>query len=128
MPICVPTLGLEAGSRGASLEDLRKLFGSSLRRCRTARGLTQAGLAEATGLSLEMIGRLERGQTTPSFETLSTITSVLRLPIGALFGAEPTRDDSERGRLLGRIDRLLAETPDKELLRVEKVLAALLSD
>lgn len=85
-------------------------------------------MAEATGLSLEMIGRLERGQTTPSFETLSTIAAALHVPVGALFGVEPSRDDGERGELLGRIDRLLAEMPDKELRRVEKVLAALLCD
>jgi DNA-binding XRE family transcriptional regulator len=48
------------GQAGVALE-LRELFGTSLRQCRRARRLTQAQLAEATDLSLEMIGRLERG-------------------------------------------------------------------
>ena len=42
-------------------------------------GNTQAQLAEATDLSLEIIGRLERGVTAPSFETISALT---RLPFG----------------------------------------------
>lgn len=109
------------------MENLRKLFGSSLRGCRRARGLTQAQLAEATDLSLEMIGRLERGVTAPSFETIAALVDALKVPVAALFGARETRIEGERGECLGRIDRALANTPDNELRRIERVLAALLS-
>lgn len=75
--------------RGQEL-DLKELFGSSLRQCRRARGLTRAQLAEATELSLEMVGRLERGRTAPSFDTIAALANALKVPAAALFGAKPT--------------------------------------
>ena len=108
--------------------DLKELFGSSLRQCRRARGLTQAQLAEATELSLEMVGRLERGRTAPSFETIAALADALKVPAAALFGAQPTGIESERRELLDRINGLLAQTSDDDLRRVQRVLRALLSD
>lgn len=90
--------------------------------------MTQAALAEATNLSLEMIGRLERGVTAPSFETVAGLSASLRVPVAALFGARETQIEGERGQLLERIDRLLVEAPDRELRRIERVLVALLAD
>jgi transcriptional regulator with XRE-family HTH domain len=90
--------------------------------------MTQAQLAEATDLSLEMIGRLERGVTTPSFETIAALTAALQVPVAALFGAEPGETEGERGQVVARIRDLLARYPDRDLRRVERVLAALLSD
>jgi transcriptional regulator with XRE-family HTH domain len=87
--------------------ELRKLFGASLRRCRRSRGLTQAQLAEATDLSLEMIGRLERGLTGPSFETIAALASVLQIAPAVLFGAEPTEMEGHRREIIGRINNLL---------------------
>ena len=60
--------------------DLKELFGSSLRQCRRARGLAQAQLAEATKLSLEMVGRLDRGRTAPSFQTIAALADALKFP------------------------------------------------
>src|SRR5215472_6454966 len=93
--------------RGWALE-LRELFGTSLRLCRRARRLTQAQLAEATDLSLEMIGRLERGLTAPSFDTIVALTNVLRVAPAELFGAEPSAIRGERREILDRISKLLA--------------------
>jgi transcriptional regulator with XRE-family HTH domain len=114
-------------TRGVALE-LRELFGTSLRQCRRARRLTQAQLAEATDLSLEMIGRLERGLTAPSFGTLAALVEALQVAAAELFGAEPSAISGERRELLDRINKLLASASDAELRRAERVLAALLGD
>ena len=106
--------------------ELRELFGTSLRQCRRARRLTQAQLAEATDLSLEMIGRLERGLTAPSFDTIAALAKALQVVPAVLFGAEPSAITGARRELLDRINRLLASSSDEELKRVERVLAALL--
>jgi len=108
--------------------DLKELFGSSLRQCRRAKGLTQAQLAEATELSLEMIGRLERGRTAPSFETIAALARALNVPAAVLFGAASTGIESERRELLDRINGLLAKTSDEDLRRVQRVLRALLDE
>jgi hypothetical protein len=72
-----------------------------------------------------MIGRLERGRTAPSFETIAALTDALKVPAAALFGAERTGIESERRELLDRINRLLAQTSDDDLRRVQRVLRAL---
>jgi transcriptional regulator with XRE-family HTH domain len=108
--------------------ELRELFGTSLRQCRRARRLTQAQLAEATDLSLEMIGRLERGLTAPSLDTIAALANALQVAPAVLFGAEPTGITGKRRELLDRINTLLASSSDVELERVERVLAALLRD
>src|ERR1700745_1912571 len=100
--------------RGVALE-LKDLFGTSLRQCRRARRLTQAQLAEATDLSLEMIGRIERGLTAPSFETLAALAGPARSVVR--WGAE--RDHGRAARNHGRINKLLASTSDQELRRAE---------
>lgn len=45
-------------------------FGAVLLRYRTARGLTQAALAEAADIHLNTVGLLERGRTAPSLDVL----------------------------------------------------------
>jgi transcriptional regulator with XRE-family HTH domain len=113
--------------RGVALE-LRELFGTSLRQCRRARRLTQAQLAEATDLSLEMIGRLERGLTAPSFDTIAALVEALQIAPIELFGGEPGAITGERWEVLDRIAKLLASSSDAELRRAERVLNALLRD
>ena len=108
--------------------ELKELFGTSLRQCRRARRLTQAQLAEAADLSLEMIGRLERGLTAPSFETVAALATALQVAPAVLFGGEPSTITGERREVLDRISKLLASTSDRELKRAERVLAALLRD
>ena len=44
-------------------------FAVNIRQYRRVGGLTQAQLAEALGLSVEMVGKIERGTSSPSFET-----------------------------------------------------------
>jgi transcriptional regulator with XRE-family HTH domain len=106
--------------------ELRELFRSSLRQSRRSRGLTQAQLAEAADLSLEMIGRLERGLTAPSLETVAALAAALHVAPAVLFGAEPTGISGERRETLERINKLLASGSDAELKRAERVLGALL--
>ena len=124
MPL--PTLPLMLGRRVAL--ELRELFGTSLRQCRRARRLTQAQLAEATDLSLEMIGRLERGLTAPSFETVAALATALQVAPAVLFGGEPSTITGERREVLDRINKALASISDRELKRAERVLTALLRD
>lgn len=51
-------------------------FGSTIRRLREERGLTQAQLAEAADLSATYLGIIERGENVP------TLTVILRIAVG----------------------------------------------
>ncbi len=59
-------------------------IGSSIRRNRQEKGLTQEELAEAAGLSLKMIQKLEGGQKGFRMETVIRIAETLGVSIGSL--------------------------------------------
>ncbi|GAA0494671.1 helix-turn-helix domain-containing protein [Streptomyces sp. NPDC046215] len=66
--------------------------GPRLRRLRTRRGVTLAGLAEATGISKSTLSRLESGQRRPSLELLLPIAQAHQVPLDELVGAPDTAD------------------------------------
>lgn len=58
---------------------LQRLFGRNVRRLRRRRGLTQADLAAATGLSTSYIGRIETGRANARATTLAALATALRV-------------------------------------------------
>jgi transcriptional regulator with XRE-family HTH domain len=105
---------------------LREIFGSNLRHYRKARGLKQRELAERLGLSVNMVGNMERGEAAPSFETIEKIAAALEVPEAALFGADVlTLPTGERGRLLQRINAQLSKLNNDALARAAKLIRAM---
>jgi transcriptional regulator with XRE-family HTH domain len=70
--------------------------GPRLKRLRTQRGVTLAGLAEATGISKSTLSRLESGQRRPSLELLLPIAQAHRVPLDELVGAPESGDPRVR--------------------------------
>lgn len=68
------------------MSDLRVQVGNLVRHHREAGGLTQAELADRTERSVQLIGRIERGSSAPSFETLAGISLALNVQVRDLFG------------------------------------------
>ncbi len=64
--------------------ELQKNFGKRLRYLRRDRDLTQEQLAELIDLSVNAISLLERGRTSPSFETLVKLAKALNVDVGEL--------------------------------------------
>lgn len=108
------------------MPNLRQTFGRSVRRERTAKGLTQAQLAEQCDLSLDMIGRIERGDAAPSFETVEKLTAALGVSAPLLFGPIRSSRQSAPRPPLDRVVERLEKLPEHELIWVERVLTALL--
>ncbi|CAG9262662.1 helix-turn-helix domain-containing protein [Paraburkholderia caribensis] len=69
---------------------IRLPVGEIIREWREQRGLTQVGLAEASGLSSQYISRLEIGRN-PSLETLAAIAEVLDCKVSELIAAAEER-------------------------------------
>jgi transcriptional regulator with XRE-family HTH domain len=67
---------------------LRVRFGRKLKYLRKKIDLTQEQLAEKTGLSVDFVGMIERGERAPSFETLETLAKVLKTKVSDLFAEE----------------------------------------
>ena len=61
-----------------------KKFAMRLKRLRADRKISQAGLAEKSGVSREYIARLELGQQDPSLGTLQKLAKALKVKVGEL--------------------------------------------
>lgn len=64
-------------------------IGKRIKACRKQRGMTQAGMADAIGLSTSFFGHIERGTRIPSLETLWRIAGELETSIELLLTGEP---------------------------------------
>lgn len=93
---------------------LQVLLGKRVRDLRREKRLTQQALADRTGLSLSMIGGIERGAKFPSPATFEKLARALGARPADLFDFEP-RDyvDEPRRRALKDLETALKEeTPD----------------
>lgn len=99
---------------------LRQQVGHLIKHHREGAGLTQAELAERINRSVNLVGRIERGDAAPSFETLEALSEALNTPVREFFGAGDFhvggRQRDGLARLLGRaaaLDRTDLEWLDK---------------
>lgn len=105
---------------------LLKLLGANIRQYRKISGLTQAQLAERVELSVEMVGKMERGVASPSLDTIGNLSLALDVSPAALFGSSVDVSGSgARSDLLREIGCHLAQMNLDELEKAEKVLVAL---
>lgn len=105
--------------------DLKHALGANIRHHRRSKGMTQEALAERVDVSIETIGKIERGAGAPSFDTVERIAAALSLPPLALFGVgEDAAPQGERGRLLARINATLSNMNDDQIARAAKMLEA----
>lgn len=66
---------------GSNYREMKKVkmdsVGANIRKCRLSKKLRQEDLAEKANLSVTYVGMIERGEKTPSLETLVTILNAL---------------------------------------------------
>ncbi|MEO1109639.1 MAG: helix-turn-helix transcriptional regulator [Pseudomonadota bacterium] len=95
--------------------DLKQEVGSRVKAARKMRGMTQATLAEAIGMSFETVSNLERGKTAPNFNTLSDIASALSIEMKFFFDFQPNNSSKLRSRLLSELNATTLEVDDEKL-------------
>ncbi len=69
---------------------LAQTFGKQIKALRAERGLTQAQLADLSGISEEWVRRIERGEGSPSLDTIEMLAQSLGVAVAALFGGTAT--------------------------------------
>jgi transcriptional regulator with XRE-family HTH domain len=98
-----------------------------IRALREMRGLTQDAFAERCHISVSFASLLERGERSPSYETLVQVADALEVPLTELFRAagEASPDDPYHGRLVEVAQKLkLSHAQVDRLVAVAKALYA----
>ena len=79
-------------------------LGQTVREFRKQRGLTQAQLGRAAGVTVSQISNIETGHTPPSLDTRVRIARALRVPLPDMFSFDRTngnvRQISARAKLM----------------------------
>jgi transcriptional regulator with XRE-family HTH domain len=88
-------------------EDLLAAVGPRLRALRQERGSTLAGVAEATGISVSTLSRLESGGRRATLELLLPLARAYRVPLDDLVGAPPTGDPRIHPRPVSRFGQTI---------------------
>lgn len=88
--------------------------GTLVRQARTHAGLTQRELARRARTAQSVIARIERGRSSPSWETLSRLLSAAGFELHAALDPRPTRGS----HMLDEVTRILRLTPEERLAEV----------
>jgi transcriptional regulator with XRE-family HTH domain len=106
------------------MNKLKTQVGGRVREIRKARELTQFGLAEKVGLSLNMIGCIERGEKFPSASTFEKLSEALNVPVHEFFSPPPSMrdEDYEKQAAIKQLEGLLVNTSDESLATIYKIV------
>lgn len=96
-------------------------FGKRMAAFRLARGLSQAQLGEALGLSRDMIAYYERTSPNPSLEIVQKVADFFRVTVGELLNDAKSRKPGPPSRLEQLTSRL-ARLPANEQRLVMNML------
>jgi transcriptional regulator with XRE-family HTH domain len=88
-----------------------------LREARTRAGLTQRELAKRARTAQSVIARIERGQSDPSWETLTRLLAAAGFSLHSELTLSSTRDS----HMLQDVARILSLTPEERLAEVRNV-------
>jgi len=102
-------------------------FGRKVRQVRIARGMSQDELAHIAQMDRVFVGQLERGERSPSLESVGKLAVALQVPPKELldFDGLPARETVKPAERLGRRVAVLAcGAPKAELDRFEQIAEA----
>ena len=66
-------------------DDLQAIFGQNVRTARLKLAMTQVEVADATGMSLTYVSKIENGEKNVTLDTMRKLAAVLDLDLGRLF-------------------------------------------
>jgi transcriptional regulator with XRE-family HTH domain len=103
------------------MADLRKRFGELLAAHRRRRGLTQEDLAEAAGLSVDMISKIEVGATGARFPSIERLAQAVQVDPAELFTSDLPKGSMNRGAF-GEISTKLSSLSESDLVWISALL------
>ncbi len=99
--------------------------GARIAALRQAAGLSQARLADASGMSPEFVSRLERGLKSASLLSLARIAEALGVEVQEFFRFE-SGPPSRKRALARRVAKLVEDASATEALKVAQVVEVLI--
>lgn len=106
-------------------QDIRKIFGASLKEIRTYKGLTQEKLAELIGKQLNAVQRIENGTNYVTSDTYAKLCGALNVPPAVFMTPRPDFVLKEHSVCLKDIHQLLLTFPSSKLKQAYKILSVL---
>ncbi len=100
------------------MDDSISGLGNQIRAARTAKHLTQEELAERLDVSPETISHFERGVTSPSLKTLTTLAKLLDLKLSDVFAGlpgTPRKVSAKRADLEAQLRQIMLTWDDDRL-------------
>lgn len=67
------------------IDEIDKKVGMNIRLARIKRGISQEGLADMAGLARSTMGIVERGEQSPSLQTITKVANALDMDLHKLF-------------------------------------------
>ena len=101
--------------------NLRKLFGKRLKEVRTKANITQAALAEKTGIDAKHISCIETGHSFPKADLIEKFSQELNIDIPELFNLTYIKPKNE---IINDINALINTAPESDLRRIYKIITA----
>lgn len=107
----------------------KKILGRCIRVYRIKKGLTQAELAEIVNVATGMIGQYERGQKSPSRETLFELARALEFSVDALiFQSETNNKKVFSDNFFEKLEKLTVMEQKAALNAAEAVIDTFLGE
>lgn len=90
--------------------DIKRAVGDRIKDLRNGRGWSQEELADQANVSRSFMGEIERGQASPTIESLDKITNALEITLEDLFRNLQPSVDSKLAILMDKINGLSTES------------------
>ena len=80
--------------------NINESVGTQVRHLRQTQGMTQQELAEKADLSVDHVGKIERGITSPTVEALEQIAQGLAVNLQSLLDLQPNKSEGDATALV----------------------------
>jgi transcriptional regulator with XRE-family HTH domain len=108
------------------MEQLRTRLGEEIRNLRKQAGWNQGELAEKAELSVDVIGRLERGTVTPDLRTLYQISNVLNISMAELLRRATDEPVDPAQEEIQKLSHYLKTKPLDEIRLAQEIVQQIL--
>lgn len=110
------------------MRPVREVVSRNILTLRGKTGLSQGDFAAKAQLSLDVIGRIERAEVTPSLESLEKIAHAFLVPVTELVVASQATESDPRAEELEKLHLYLATRSEQDIRLVQNLARIVLDD